>query len=347
MISTRWIEKRRPHWTRLEQLVNLSGRSGVAALSPTDLQELALLYRQIAADLATVREDATSTNLAHYLNQLLGRAHNIIYMGRKTESRNILRFYRHTYPAIFRDTFSNTLAALVIFACAAVAGCLLTLNDPSFSRHILGPSMIQSIEQHKMWTDSVVTVKPVASSQILTNNLSVSILTYALGITAGVGTVWMMLLNGLLIGVVGTACWQAQMSVMLWSFVAAHGVLELPAIFIAAGAGLVVARGLLFPGALPRRESLVRAGSQSAKLFFGTIPLLLIAGFIEGFISPSDLPIGLKFGLAAALFTLLVLYLFFSGKEQSTEIEGEAFEGWEMPIETASADVGAEAPIHK
>ena len=92
MISTRWIEKRRPHWNRLEQLVNASGRSGVSALSPTDLQELALLYRQIAADLASVREDSTSTNLAHYLNQLLGRAHNIIYMGRKTDSRNIFDF---------------------------------------------------------------------------------------------------------------------------------------------------------------------------------------------------------------------------------------------------------------
>ncbi|MGB9435875.1 MAG: stage II sporulation protein M [Candidatus Acidiferrum sp.] len=326
MISARWIEKRRLHWNRLEELVNTSGHSGVSALSPTDLQELALLYRQIAADLASVREDSTSANLAHYLNQLLGRAHNIIYMGRKTESRNIFTFYRYTYPAIFRETFSNTFVAFLIFLCAAVAGCLLSLNDPSFPRHMLNPDMIQSIEQHKMWTDSVVTVKPVASSEILTNNLSVSILTYALGITAGIGTAWMMLLNGLMIGVVGTACWQGRMSLLLWSFVAPHGVLELPAIFIAGGAGFIIARGLLFPGALPRGESLVRAGRLSAKLFFGTIPFLLIAGFIEGFISPSSLPMGMKFGLAAALFTLLVLYLAFSGKVQGPETEVDPLE---------------------
>ncbi len=329
MISTRWIEKRRLHWNRLEQLVTLSGSSGVTALSPTDLQELALLYRQIAADLASVREDSTSTNLAHYLNQLLGRAHNIIYMGRKTESRSIFTFYRYTYPAIFRETFSNTLAAFLIFLCAAVAGCLLSLNDPSFPMHVLGPRMIQSIEQNKMWTESIVTVKPVASSQILTNNISVSIVTYAMGITAGIGTVWLMLLNGLMLGVVGTACWEGHMSLPLWSFVAAHGVLELPAIFIAGGAGFLIARGLLFPGALPRGESLVRAGKQSAKLFFGTIPLLLIAGFIEGFISPSDLPIPMKFGLAAGLFTLLILYLFFTGKSASAEAESDPFERWD------------------
>jgi uncharacterized membrane protein SpoIIM required for sporulation len=325
MISARWVEKRRPHWNRLEHLVNQSGRSGVAALSPSDLQELALLYRQIAADLASVREDPTSTNLAHYLNQLLGRAHNIIYMGRKTESRNIFTFYRDIYPAIFRETFSNTLAAFFIFLCAGVAGGLLSLNDPSFPRHVLGPHMMQSIEQHKMWTDSIVTIKPLASSQILTNNLSVSILTFALGITAGIGTAWMMLLNGLLIGVIGVTCWQAGMSLPLWSFVAAHGVLELPAIFIAAGAGFVIARGLLFPGALPRGESLVRAGRQSGKLFFGTIPLLLIAGLIEGFISPSNLPAGLKFGLAAGLFTLLVLYLLRAGKPEDPVADNDPF----------------------
>ncbi len=323
MISTRWIEKRRPHWNRLELLVESSGRSGVAALSPTDLQELALLYRQIAADLATVREDATAGNLAHYLNQLLGRAHNIIYMGRKTKGRNIFHFYRDTYPAIFRKTFADTFAALLIFCAAAVVGCLLCLSDASFSRHILGPRMVESIEQHKMWTDSIVTIKPVASSEITTNNLTVSFTTFALGITAGIGTLWMILLNGLLIGVVGTTCWQGGMSLSLWSFVAPHGVLELPAIFIAGGAGFGIARGLLFPGALPRAESLVRAGKRSAKLFFGSVPMLLVAGLIEGFVSPSHLPVGLKFGLAAALFTMLVIYLKRPGVPETVEDDYE------------------------
>jgi uncharacterized membrane protein SpoIIM required for sporulation len=99
------------------------------------------------------------------------------------------------------------------------------------------------------------------------------------------------------------------MSLQLWGFVAAHGVLELPAIFIAAGAGLGLARGLLFPGSLPRRESLVRAGATSVRLVLGTIPMLLIAGFVEGFISPTSLPYSIKFMLAGGLFTLLVLYL--------------------------------------
>lgn len=318
MISTRWLEKRRAHWTRLEQLVASSGGKNVTSLSPTELQELALLYRQTASDLSTVREDPTSAQLARYLNQLLGRAHNLIYMGRKSERKGIWTFYKVTYPKIFRETFPDTFAAFVLFLIAAVAGFLVSVTDPSFVRHVIGPQMIDTIEHHKMWTDSIVGVQPQTSSAIMTNNLTVSFAAFAMGITAGVGTVYMMLFNGLLIGVIGEACWREGMSLQLWSFVAAHGVLELPAIFIAGGAGLGIAKGLLFPGVLSRGESLARAGARSVRLVLGIIPLLIIAGTIEGFVSPTSLSPYLKFALAAALFTMLAMYL--SSSKPETDI---------------------------
>src|SRR3989442_14712068 len=136
----------------------------------------------------------------------------------------------------------------------------------------------------------------------MTNNLSVSFATFAMGITAGIGTIWMMIINGMLIGVIGAATWQAGMALQLWSFVAPHSVLELPAIFIAGGAGLEIARVMLFPGLLPRRESLARAGGRGARLFLGTIPLLVMAGFFLGFFFPSKAPVGMKFAFGAVLF---------------------------------------------
>lgn len=317
MISKRWLDKRRPLWSRLEQYVNTVGRGGISALASAELQELAVLYRQTASDLATVREDPTSRQLAMYLNQLLGRAHNLIYMGRRARPGGIWKFYSETFPEIFRATFADTFAAFGIFLAAAIASFLLGMADPSFPRSLLGSEMMDTIEHHQMWTHSIVAVKPLASSAILTNNLSVAFATFALGVTAGVGTVWMLLLNGLLMGVISAACWREGMSLSLWSFVAAHGVLELPAIFIAGGAGIGIARGMLFPGELPRRASLVKAGARSVRLVLGTIPMLIIAGFVEGFVSPSDLPAGVKFLLAALLGALLVLYLLSGrGKER-------------------------------
>lgn len=309
MISTKWLQKRRPYWARMEQLLARSGRSGVSALTRFELQELALLYRQTASDLATIREDVSSRNLAQSLNQLLGRAHNLFYMGRRQGPRGILRFYTETFPQIFHETLPYTLAATAIFFVTAAAGLMMAAANPAFQRYLLGPAMMETIERHEMWTKSIVTVKPLASSAIMTNNLSVSFTTFALGITAGLGTIWMLALNGLLFGVVNAACWEAGMSVPLLSFVAPHGVLELPAIFIAGGAGLLIAKGLLFPGYMPRRASLVLEGGRAVKLVLGIIPMLVLAGTIEGFISPSDIPVGTKFALAGGLAVVLALYL--------------------------------------
>src|SRR5260370_7306452 len=109
MISTRWMETRRPLWTRLENLLDRVSRGGISALNHTELQELSLLYRQTAADLATVREDASGRASAEYLNRLLGRAHNIVYSGSKRAAgRNFLQFYCKNYPLTIRETFSYT-----------------------------------------------------------------------------------------------------------------------------------------------------------------------------------------------------------------------------------------------
>jgi len=312
MISNYWLDKRKPYWKRLEELLDRTARSGFKSLSRTDLRELSLLYRQIAADLAAVREDRGAVRYAGYLNQLLARAHNIIYSAHKASPTAAIRYFWNEYPRVFRRNLNYCAVSFLIFVFSAIVGAGITFHDPDFKVKILGPAMIESIEQHKMWTDSIVGVKPLASSGIMTNNMSVAFMAFAAGITAGVGTIYMMVFNGLLLGVIGVACWSAGMSRDLWSFVAPHGVLELPAIFIAGGAGLRLASGLLFPGFLPRRESVARAGTEAVRLLVGTIPMLVVAGVIEAFVSPTGLAARLKFLMAAALFTFLITYLFWN-----------------------------------
>jgi uncharacterized membrane protein SpoIIM required for sporulation len=177
--------------------------------------------------------------------------------------------------------------------------------------------MVQTIQRKEMWTHSIISVKPIASSEIMTNNMTVAFMSYATGIAAGIGTLYMMFFNGLLMGVIGTACALAGMSLSLWSFVAPHGALELPAIFVAGGAGLRIAHGLLFPGLLPRKDSLAIAGRDATMLVLGTVPILIIAGTIEAFVSPTGLAVPLKFAMSAALLVLLGTYLFMVGRESA------------------------------
>ncbi len=310
MISNSWIEKRKPFWARMGSLLAAAQSGGVRALSHEELGELAFLYRQIAADLSSLRQDGGAPAYAASLNTLLARAHTFVYASRGRGLRDLVRFFTRDYPALFRRLLPYTAASLVLFLAGALLGASLATARPEFVRHLLGPRMMATIAQHRMWTESVTAIAPAASSGIMTNNLSVTFSTWALGITAGLGTLYMIGWNGVLLGVVGAACAHAHMGLKLWSFVAPHGSLELPSIVIAGGAGLRLAEGVLFPGMHTRRFALTLAGRDSVRLLAGIIPLLVIAGLLEGFFSPSGAPAALKFALGATLFALLLAWLF-------------------------------------
>jgi uncharacterized membrane protein SpoIIM required for sporulation len=310
ILSNQWLAKRRPYWDRLAALLAQAQAAGVKQLSRAELRETALLYRQAAGDLSTLRQDSTARAYAEHVNQLLARAHHIIYSSRRKGFRKIFYFLRDDYPALVQSQTRYVLLALVIALAGAALGSVLTLARPQFMRHMLGPAMVETIERHEMWTHSIVGIEPVASSAIMTNNLSVCFMAFAGGILFGLGPVYSMFFNGMLLGVVGVACAQHGMAVDLWSFVAPHGSLELPSILLAGGAGLRLAHGVLFPGIYRRRDSIALAGVEATRLVAGIIPLLVIAGSLEGFFSPSAAPVWLKFTVGGLLFTLLLVWLF-------------------------------------
>lgn len=310
VLSNQWIHKRRPHWDRLALLLAQANQGGLSQLSRAELEELALLYRQVAADLSVLRRDATARSYTDHVNQLLAGAHHIIYSGRKTSARSLFRFLRDDYPAIFQRQLPFVLASLLISVAWGMLGAVLTNARPDFMRHFVGPAMIATMERHEMWTKSVVSMAPAASSYIMTNNLSVSFATFAGGIAFGLGTFFYLYVNGMMLGVIGAACHQYAMSLALWSFVAPHGSLELPSILIAGGAGLRLGYSMLFPGSLRWKESVALGGMEATRLVSGIIPLLVLAGLLEGFFSPSHAPVWLKFTVGGLLFSLLLLWLF-------------------------------------
>jgi uncharacterized membrane protein SpoIIM required for sporulation len=316
MISNHWIALRKESWNRLETLVQRVEGSSLKTLSPAELREFGLLYRQAAADLSAVRTDEGSRTLEAYLNRLVSRAHNYIYSGDRLNLLSVWHFLSKGYPRIFRRLLPFTAAAFAVCVAGALLGTLLTIARPQFMHVMLGPQMVDKIEHHQMWTDSILTAKPQASSLIMTNNIAVCFYTFVGGIFAGLGTIYLMFTNGMSIGVVTTVCTQHHMALNMWSFIAAHGALELPSIFISGGAGLRLASGLLFPGMLRRRDALALAGGESVRLLSGTIPMLVIAGLLEAFLSPTHAPLALKFSVSAVLLTGLCLWLSEGGREK-------------------------------
>jgi len=175
---------------------------------------------------------------------------------------------------------------------------------------LIPESLISQVrDQGELWMGSIVGIEPLASSNIMVNNISVSFSAVAGGITGGIFTIYILVFNGLLIGSIATLVAENNLAYPFWAFVFPHGALELPAIFFAGGAGLLLGRGILFPGKYLRLEAIKYYSSLAAQLVFGIVPLLIIAGIIEGFFSPNPIiPDPVKYLVGLAIFILLVMY---------------------------------------
>src|SRR5579875_1805679 len=308
MVTNLWIDLRKTNWSRLELLLSQAESGGVKTLPHAELRELGLLYRQAAADLSAARADPTSRALEAYLNRLVGRAHNLVYSGRRVSFWSLWEFLAHGYPRLLRRMLPYVWLATAVFLGSWALGMLITLLRPDFAALWLGPQMMNKINQHQMWTDAVLSMKPQAASGIMTNNISVCFTTFAAGITAGLGTLFLLFNNGLQIGTVLACCAHHKMAGSLLSFMVSHGALEIPSIMLAGAAGLRIGAGILFPGQMRRRDSLAKAGAGAVQRVSATIPLLIIAGCFEGFLSPTHAPVAVKCAVGAVLFTGLVLW---------------------------------------
>ncbi|MHC5749451.1 MAG: stage II sporulation protein M [Nostoc sp.] len=307
----RWIARREPNWQRLDALLKQIEKKGLKSLRAAEIRELASLYRSVAADLARARTQQIGNTLIQSLQSLTTRAYTQIYQGsRRQEWQAILEFYRWGLPSVVQKAFVYIAMATALFLLGALVAWWYSWQNPSFMPLIVPESLITKVrDEHKLWMGSIVGVEPLASSGIMINNLSVSFGAVAGGMTAGAYTAYLMVFNGLLIGAVSTLVGQNNLAYPFWAFVFPHGSLELPAIFFAGGAGFLLARAILFPGKYHRGDALKFYGYQAVQLVFGIVPMLIIAGAIEGFFSPNpNVPDAIKYLAGIGLFILLVLY---------------------------------------
>ncbi|MBW4619197.1 MAG: stage II sporulation protein M [Cyanosarcina radialis HA8281-LM2] len=307
----RWIARREPNWKRLDTLLDRVETKGLKSLTALEIKELASLYRSVSADLARARTNQVSNTLVQNLQILTSRSYNQIYQGsRRQEWQALLEFYRWGFPAVVQQTWRYTAAATALFLLGCLVAWWYTWQDPVFLSLLVPERLISQVrDRHELWMGSIVGIEPLASTAIMTNNLQVSFAAVAGGITAGAITAFMMVYNGLHIGAIATLVGQNNLAYPFWAFVFPHGSLELPAIFFAGGAGFLLARAILFPGKYRRADALKFYGDRAVKLVFGIVPMLIIAGAIEGFFSPSPLvPEIFKYIVGVGLFTLLSIY---------------------------------------
>jgi uncharacterized membrane protein SpoIIM required for sporulation len=301
-----FLESRLRNWKRLEELTARASKYRLTNLTSEEVREFGRLYRRTAADLAIAREEVRDRRLVNYLNHLVGRAHGAIYRSESSGFGVFLDFFRYEFPAVFRKTFSYTLASFLVFFFATAFAFVASYVDDGFADRI-NPGLRADIAAHRNWTERVNDANPLAATSIQTNNITVTFLAFAAGVLFGLGTFMILLQNGLLFGMVMGLCLKYKFAAIP-IFVCAHGVIELTAIFIAGGAGFLIGKALLMPGDLRRADALVINGGLAIRLILGCIPMLMIAGIIEGFLSPADVPAWYKYSVAIMSAVVMIVY---------------------------------------
>ncbi len=311
-----FVAKNQKAWQELERLL-LRAEKNIQTLSDTELDALGRLYRQAASDLALAQRDFPGQKVTRHLNRLVGRAHAVIYRSEPMRGSAFRAFFMQGFPQLYRRLLPYTLIAFLAFLIPAIIAFFVTWRNPDAIYTIMGSGvtdLTDKVKQGEMWTEIAPAVRSAASTAILTNNIKVMFLTFAGGVTAGLLTLYVLLSNGLQFGALFGFLQDYGMSANLAEFVVAHGVIELSVIFLAGGVGLSMGDGLLRPGLKRRRDALRDRAITGVKAILGSIPLLIVAGLIEGFISPSSLPWPVKAGVGAVSGLLLYGYWLLAGR---------------------------------
>lgn len=318
-MADNFIERRKESWKRLEELIDqVQSVSGLRQLSREEVRELGRSYRRAASDLAIARVESRDQRLVNYLNNLVIRAHGMVYRAESKGVRSILNFYWYEFPVVFRRTFRYTLATFLIFISISVVSFIATWRNDDFADFAYLPRpAVQQIKNHQRWWERLNTEAPTGAAGIMANNIGVSLKVFAFSIAPVIGTVDALMPSALQFGAINALVIKYGMTRTLWSFVAGHGVLEFSAIFIAGGAGLMIGLALLVPGERTHREALVECGGTAIKLLVGCIPLLIVAGSIEGFISPLPIQGSYKVAVSVATAVMLAAYLLKPGRPAS------------------------------
>jgi uncharacterized membrane protein SpoIIM required for sporulation len=312
----RFIDERKDNWQRLEDLLGLLRGTSLRGLSKLEVREFGELYRRAAADLAIARAETRDPKLINYLNSLVIRAHGKIYRAEGEGASVIRKFFAKDLPRAFRNSLNYTLIAFAVFTIFGVLSFALCMYDPEFAL-ILGLDEYRvAAETNRPWWLDINDANPIFSSQILTNNIQVAFNAFAFGALFGIGTLYILMFNGISIGGVLAVCYKTNPAFgnELVTFMVGHGVIELTCIFIAGGAGMMIGYSIINPGDLTRGQALKKTGLEAAKLVIGVACFLVIAGLIEGFISPSSLPASIKIATGILTGLAMLSYLFLAGR---------------------------------
>lgn len=311
MLVSQFQARRIQSWRQLEELLQQKSRAQTA---PNFLQ-FVRLYRAVASDLSYAQTFYPDDNVTEYLNGLVSLAHHRLYRRTSRSYTTVWDFYRRVFPSLFRRLAGYILAAALVSALGGIYGYLLVLLQPIQAYHLLPPSFLHQFHPSQSGPHTVDA--PLMSSVIMTHNIFVALMAFVGGMSIGIYTGYALWQNGLILGVLAALFQSSGHATVFWSLIVPHGVTELLAIFVAGGAGFRIAHTIIAPRQLTRAAALRLGTVDAVQLMLGTVPMFVIAGTIEGFVTPSPLPEWTKFLVATLTGMGWFIYFRWIGRKPS------------------------------
>lgn len=307
----RWLQARAAQWRSLEELLTQARRE----LDPASAERLVRQYRDLARDLSLARRLLPGTALSRHLEALYREAHELIHRAPAAPLRRLAQLYREEIPAVTRSLRTPLLVVALIFLLCALAGAALVHRYPELASLFASDDMINGVQRGELWTDRLLNVVPssLLSLGIMSNNIVVAISAFVLGSFYGLGTLYIVSLNGLMLGATLAFTARYGLAGELLRFIVAHGLVELSVIGIASAAGIRLGEALARPGQRPRAEAFRLAVADSSRLLAVCVPALVFCGLVEGFVSP-DASYGLLTRVTIGVGGLVLLVAVMSGR---------------------------------
>jgi uncharacterized membrane protein SpoIIM required for sporulation len=304
-----WLGRRVPQWRRVSAL--LQDLTRARAPTTRDAFDLAEGYRTVARDLSMARRVMPTSRTRQTLETLYAELHSMLHRPPHRFGSELMRLLQVDVPAIVRELRMHIAAVAALFLLSSFAAAWLITQYPDLVGLLLDEMTIAGVERGALWTDDLFNIAPpVLSVGIFANNIVVSIIAFAAGVFFGLGTFYIIGLNGLLLGGVFAFTAQHGLGWRLFEFVIAHGLVELSVICLAGAAGASLGEALIRPGAQTRREAFQAASSKAMKLLIACAILLVICGFIEGYISPDpSFPLASRVVIGVSYWALMILLL--------------------------------------
>jgi uncharacterized membrane protein SpoIIM required for sporulation len=325
-LADRLAATKRARWLAFQGLAERASARGLDAFSADELPDFARRYREVAADLARARTYRANPNTILELERLVAAGHNALYRDERKTWTLVFNFFARECPRAVIEARRYVFVAFLAFALPAIGGYVMLRQRPALAEQVLPVSLLERAEEGTRlraqgvgYAETVASQRPLVAASIITNNVQVAFACFASGILLGVGSLLALAFNGAMIGAASGHYANKALLGFLWTFVAGHGVLELFAIWVAGAAGLLLGRAIIAPGERARRDALVVNGRLAMAMIGTTVVLLLIAGSVEGLISTSRAPLGVKIGLSVASVLFLVFYLY-QGRGKTVDV---------------------------